>query len=393
MPNAPLDESRPGAQLQRVAYVIGLDPSRKFGSLEEQILILARAFREQGGCFLPVFAGPLAGEAAREYAAAGITAEALDLQRFGIGSLRALLAILRRHRIELVHWSFYHPFNAYVWALSALRPRLRHCLTDHNSRYPQGDGTRTPRGARSAVKSALFGRYERVVCVSDFVADSLRREGVGAELTRCAHFVNTDRFRPDPSERDRVRGELHADEKFAVLLVAHLIAEKGAAVLLRAAAKLPPEIVVWVVGDGPEANRLHQLAKELSIEQRVLFLGDRGQVQPFMQAADCLACPSVWEEAAGLVNLEGLACGLPVVASRIGGIPEIVEEGRTGLLVTPGDPDALADAIHRLFKEPALRDRMGREARRTAVERFAAEKRIPDFLDLYRSRRGGSDGR
>jgi glycosyltransferase involved in cell wall biosynthesis len=138
------------------------------------------------------------------------------------------------------------------------------------------------------------------------------------------------------------------------------------------------------VGTGPEADRLQRLADELSLQQRVLFLGNRSNVQPFMQAADCLASPAVWEEAAGLVNLEGLACGLPVVASRSGGIPEIVEDGRTGLLVAPDDAGALSNAIDRLYKEPALHARMAREARRVAVERYAVEKRLPDFLDLYR---------
>lgn len=385
MPDAAGIELPTEARLQRVAYVAGLDPSRKFGSLEEQILLLARAFRERGGFFLPVFNSPLGGDAAAAYEAAGVGAEALDLRRFGPGPLRSLLRLVRRNRIEIVHWSFYHPINPFVWALSALRPRLRHYLSDHNSRYPQpGENARS--GARVALKTGLFARYGRIVCVSDFVAASLRREGVRVPLTSCAHFINTERFRPDAAARERVRRELGADGRFVVLLVAHLIEEKGGAVLLRATSQLPPDIAVWIVGDGRDAGRLRQLATELALDSRVLFLGDRGQVQPFMQAADCLVCPSLWEEAAGLVNIEGLACGLPVVASRTGGIPEIVEDGRTGLLVPAADSGALAAAIRRLFEEPVLRARMGREARFVALERHAPERRLPAILDLYRDR-------
>jgi glycosyltransferase involved in cell wall biosynthesis len=385
-PDTDLRDLRDGA-LPRVAYIAGLDASRKFGSLEEQILLLARAFRERGGCFLPVFVRPLGGEAAREYAAAGASAEALDLNRFEPARLRALHALLERHRIDVAHWAFYHPFGPYVWALSVTRPRLRHFLTDHNSRYPDAQGG-GPGRARAAVKSALFARYDRVVCVSDFVARSLEREGVRGRLTACAHFINTERFQPDASAREVVRRELGAGGRFVALLVAHLIAEKGADVLLRALSKLPADAVAWIVGDGPESGRLRELARELKLEERVRFLGDRGKVQPFMQAADCLVCPSLWDEAAGLVNLEGLACGLPVVASGVGGIPEIVDDARTGFLFARGDADGLAAALEKLRADADLRARMGREARKVALERYAPERRLPDFLALYQERRG-----
>jgi len=375
-------ERMPEPRLPRVAYVMGLDSSLKFGSLEEQVLILAQAFRDRGGSFVPVFAAPLGGEAAREFEAARLAVAAVDLHRFGLRRLADLIAILRHHQIDVVHWSFYHPLNPYVWALSVLQPRLRHLFTDHNSRWPGANAR--PGAVRAAIKNALFARYSRIVCVSDFVAASLRHEGVRNSLATCAHFVNTNRFRPDARARERVRNELGTGEMFTILFVGRLIEEKGAAVLLRAAAQLAPQIAIWIVGDGSEADRLKRLAEELSLEPRVRFLGDRGRVEPFMQAADCLASPVVWDEAAGLVNLEGLACGLPVVASRSGGIPEIVDHDRTGLLVERGDVEALANAIHRLFEDPSLRLRMSHEARRVALERYAPEKRLPDFLDLYR---------
>ena len=119
----------------------------------------------------------------------------------------------------------------------------------------------------------------------------------------------------------------------------------------------------------------------------VAFLGNRAEVQPFIQAADCLVCPSIWQEAAGLANIEALACGVPVVASRIGGIPEIVDHGTTGLLFAAGEPDELAAAIRRLAADPDLRRKMGEAARTAAVERFSAERRLCEFLDFYR---GGS---
>ena len=86
-----------------------------------------------------------------------------------------------------------------------------------------------------------------------------------------------------------------------------------------------------------------------------------------------------------MVNIEALACGLPVVASRIGGIPELIADGRTGFLFAPGDPQELADRIQRLTSDEPLRRRMGQEARSDAVERFSTQSQIGLYLALYRA--------
>jgi len=367
--------------LRRVLYVAALDPGGKFGSLEEQILLLARSFRDRGAILVPLFASPLRGRTLAAYES--LEAECLDLHAYRLGTLRRLVRLIDEHSIQLVHWNFYHPLNAYVWALTVARPTLVHYLTDHNSRY---GSTPSPRNrTRRVLKKALLRRYRRIVCISEFIADSLRSEGLAGRLTIRAHFINTDRFRPDPAVRERVRRELRADSQFVLLLVAHLIPEKGGEVLLRALPELPPRIQAWVVGDGPDADRLRRLAEELGLAKQVRFLGNQDEVQRYMQAADCLVCPSLWQEAAGLVNIEALACGIPVVASRVGGIPEIVEHGRTGLLFEPGRPEQLAAALRFLLEKPELRVQMGRAARTAAAERYSAERRIPEYLDLYRA--------
>jgi len=121
----------------------------------------------------------------------------------------------------------------------------------------------------------------------------------------------------------------------------------------------------------------------LGLGSRVRFLGSQRNVEPFIQAADCALCPSVWAEAAGLVNLEAMACGLPVVASRIGGIPEFVEDGRTGFLFTPGDHRELAEWIHQLCDDPELRQRMGQEARSNAIRRYSTQGLLAEHLGIY----------
>jgi glycosyltransferase involved in cell wall biosynthesis len=103
-----------------------------------------------------------------------------------------------------------------------------------------------------------------------------------------------------------------------------------------------------------------------------------------MQAADCLVCPTVWDEAAGLVILEALACGLPAIASAVGGIPEVVEDSKTGFLFAPGDDGELADRIRRLASDPGSYRQMGLAARAIVIERFSTQKRLEAYLDLYR---------
>jgi len=379
-------------RLRRVLYAIGLNPSLKYGSLEEQIFFLARAFQKQGGLFLPLFQSPPGPEALAMYQAAGLKVESLNLDAFDFATLRRLMRLIRQHQIELLHWNLYRPVNPYVCSLALLLPKLRHYLTDHVTReLPM---ILPPAGPRRAVKSVLLRRYSKVLCVSDFVLRRLEAEGVWPNLRTCTHFINTERFQPDDIVRSHSRKELDVADQFVVLVVAHLVDWKGIDVVLRALRRLPLRVVAWIVGDGPDASRLTDLCKTLGLEARVRFFGYQVDVSRYMQAVDCLVCPTIWAEAAGLVILEGLACRLPVIASAVGGIPEFVEDGRTGFLFPPGDDAQLAERIQRLESDPEACRRMGLEARSAMVERFSAEKRLSEYLDLYRiSARGGQHGR
>ena len=127
------------------------------------------------------------------------------------------------------------------------------------------------------------------------------------------------------------------------------------------------------------------MASQLGLSDRVRLLGPHSQVQAYIQAADVLLCPSLWEEAAGLVNLEAQACGLPVIASRVGGIPEHVVDEHTGLLFTPGDSADLAAKLDRFINEPGLRERLASAARPWIIESFSPAARIPEMLERYQT--------
>ncbi len=350
--------------------------------MEEQVFTLACAFRDRGSVFIPAFLAPQAPGCRAQYQREGLTVEFLDPGRPWAANVAQLRRLLARYRIEVIHWNFVPPLrNTLLWAVAVLAPHVRHYLTDHISRT---DPPELSRGWRAALKRLLLSRYEQVVGVSEFVVRDLIMQGVWRFPRCCLHFINTDRFRPDPTVHEAVRHQMGDRGAFVITTVAHLIPQKGVDVAIRALPMLPEHTVLWVIGDGPEREHLVQLAHKLGVAGRVRFLGSKAQVQPYLQAADVFVCPSRWGEAAGLVNLEAQATGLPVVASETGGVPEYVQDGRTGFLFPPGDAAALAQIVRLLADRPELRCTMGRAARRWAVDRFSVPARLDDFLELYR---------
>lgn len=369
--------------LLRVLCPVSLGPQRKFGSLEEQIFTIARGVKDLGGFFLPLFRHPPGPEAAAAYRAAGLHFEHLNLSGFSFAILGRLIRLVYRHRIHVIHWNFYAPFNWYYFALTMLTPGVKHYLTDHNSRdLPIRHSAGV---ANKIAKKVLFKRYSKVLAVSDFIMECLKVQGAWSNLCRWHHFISTERFHPDGGVRNRVRKELKAEKQFVALVVAQLIPPKGVAVAIKSLIDLPEYIVLWVIGDGEERGSLQNLCKQFSLEGRVRFMGLQRDVAPYMQAADCLVCPSIWAEAAGLVIIEALSSGLPVIASNVGGIPEFVEDGKSGFLFPAGDVEQLTEMLRRLNGNPEATRGMALEARSTALRNFSLEKRIGEYIDLYRA--------
>ena len=166
--------------------------------------------------------------------------------------------------------------------------------------------------------------------------------------------------------------------------MAKLIIEKGVHIAIKALESLPDTVALWIAGEGDEKERLQALSKQLSLEGRVKFLGHQKNVEAYMQSADCLICPSTWGEAVGLVNLEGLSCGLPVIASAVGGIPEFIRDGTNGFLVQPNDTKQLAEKIAYLHDNREVHHNFSQQARKIAIDQFSPEARIEEYLDHYR---------
>jgi colanic acid/amylovoran biosynthesis glycosyltransferase len=230
-----------------------------------------------------------------------------------------------------------------------------------------------------------------VVTVSAYNRDLIVRE-CGSEVADRLHVVHTgvdtELFRP----RSASRVDTPRDRALRVVCVGTLHEVKGQHVLIEAVALLTRQGVpvhLLLVGDGPWRERLRRAAETAGVTDRVRFAGatDRDGVRAALADADVVAAPSVptragKREGIPVALMEAMACGLPVVASHLSGIPELVEDGTAGLLVPPGDASALAAALHRLARDPALRARLGAAGRRRVVAEFDLERNVRHLLEL-----------
>jgi glycosyltransferase involved in cell wall biosynthesis len=217
----------------------------------------------------------------------------------------------------------------------------------------------------------LWPLAHHILCNSQALKSVLTKSyGVPAtRLTTIANGVDTEYFRPQP---DPATGPPH------LLYIGRLVPDKDPDTLLQAfQLTLPahPDAKLWLVGDGPRRAALQDLASRLSISARVRFLSPTPDLRPLLHQATLLVLSSRTEALPNVI-LEAMAAGLPVVATKVGGVPELVDPGVTGWLVPPGHPPALAAALKQALADPAARQTMGRNARQRAVEDFSLDALI-----------------
>jgi glycosyltransferase involved in cell wall biosynthesis len=223
------------------------------------------------------------------------------------------------------------------------------------------------------------------------VAAAWRPDGNAQRVRPLGNPVDLVRFHPDV-DGARIRAELGIPDDVPVVgMVAHLTPWKGHEDFLSVAAKVPGARCLVSGGDIYETEghagyleRLRRRAVDLGLGGRVHFLGNRDDVPEVLAALDVLVhCPTA-PEPFGRSVAEAMAVGKPVVAARAGGLPEIVEDDVTGLLVPPGDVTACATAVTRLLSDPALRARMGAAGRRRAEFLFAPAPHAEQVMRIYR---------
>jgi glycosyltransferase involved in cell wall biosynthesis len=253
----------------------------------------------------------------------------------------------------------------------------------------------------SSIRNERFGgrRRERILALTDrlcdvtvansrIVADSLieRRIVPAGRLEVIPNGIDVEGFSSSAGTRESCRSDLGLpDGAFVWLAVGRLWKQKNFAGLIRsfAASRSAGEGAVLVIaGDGPLRPELQALAGDLGVEDAVRFLGRRDDPSGLMHAADALVLSSDWE---GLPNvvLEAFACGLPVLATRVGGVPELVIPGSTGLLAVPGDTASLTVEMDRMSSMPAeARRRLGEAGRKLVEEKYRLDRVSQSWSDL-----------
>lgn len=367
-----------------------LSTSMGMGGADQQILTLARAMRRRGHevrivALAPL--GPMGIEAQRE----GIPTESLELRRSptDLPRIVKLVRMIREWRPDVLHS---HMVHANLLA-SAVRPLVgvpALVSTIHSS----NDGGRLRMAAYR-----LAGRLvDRFTIISRLAAERYIRIGAvpPERLEVVPNAVDTERFRRRPEARAAVRKELAIGDEFVWLAVGRFEEPKDYLTMITAFALLAsrrPNSRLLLAGKGSLQHEVERLVQSQGVAHRVRFLGVRRDVPDIMSAADGYVLSSAWE-GMPVVLLEAAAVELPVAATRVGGVPEVVEDGATGYLVPPGNPAALAEVMGKIEElTPEGRSAMGSRGR-ALVEQHYGTGRVMEIWDrLYSGFAPASPGR
>ncbi len=275
-----------------------------------------------------------------------------------------------------------HTHNPQPLLFSALAARASGAALVHTKHGVNPDTARRMAMRRAAAR--LVGAF---VCVSEATAEVARerRECPPDRLHVVPNGIDLDRFGPDPDARRALRAELGIPaDAFAVGTVGRLYVEKGHAYLIRSLAPLLGERFHLVItGEGPEKDNLAAQAAALPRKECVHLTGNRRDVPRLYAALDAFALTSK-SEGLPLVLPEAMASGLPIVATAVGGVPRVVEEGATGFLVDYGDEEALRARLSALDGDRQLARRCGETGRERALGRYSSRRMVADYLELYR---------
>jgi len=322
-----------------------------------------------------------AGSSVRKLERHGIPVTVIDEPDDAIAT-GALAALLGDIRPEIVHNHMYRAELVGTRAAIALgeigRPRPYIVSTVHSSRVRSDEDRR--------VLCLLTPRMDRLIAVSGSIVEKLHHEGRDTIPIELIHNgVDLERY--DHQEPCCTLHEEYGlpDGGPIVGVVARLEAEKGHPTLVDAwpaVVAAVPDATLLVVGEGSRRDALEEQVRELGIADRVVFTGRRDDVPAVTAALDVAVLPS-YREALGLSVLEAMALSRPVVASAVGGIPEMIEDEVTGLLVPPRDPAALSAAIIRLLRDHPLADMLGRAGHDLVHERFCIELMVRAVEEIY----------
>jgi glycosyltransferase involved in cell wall biosynthesis len=350
-----------------------------FGGVERHVLGMSSVLQARGiSTLLILFHNGELANRAREQGVEPVILPDSNLSL--VATSKHLADILNRRDIRIVHA---HGYKAMVFCAMARRwhhfalIKTEHGLPERMAGHPIG-----------ALRAHLYHLLDRAVtrlsnAMVCYVTEELLARHGGKRSTRLAQVIHNGIANMDRQQLPRPP-EFRSDH-FNLATVGRLEPVKALHLAIDALCTddMPQDVHLHIVGTGPSESELRMRCEAAGIAARVHFLGFRRDVYNFIAHCDALLMPSL-HEGLPYTLLEAMALGTPVIASRVGGLAEVIQNEVTGLLVTPINVTALADAIRRLIAEPSLRARLGDEAQRLQRAKYSLEAMASSYLDVYR---------
>lgn len=292
--------------------------------------------------------------------------------------------VAEHYDLDLLHVHYALPFAASAYlARELVKPRRLPVITTLHGTDITVVGVQPAfyRLTKFSIESS-----DRVTAVSEFLRQRTHESlHIERDIRVIPNFVDTNRFSP----RERRTGVLAPADVPVLMHASNFRPVKNLETLVRVFARVHAErpCRLVMVGDGPEKPRIEQLCRDLGVHRQTLFLGNQDVMEELLPLADVFFLPSE-SESFGLVALEAMSVGVPVVASAVGGLPEVVPHGVAGFLHASRDVDGMSASILKLFADARLREEMGRAGRQVACQKFRAETVIARYRELYEETAG-----
>jgi glycosyltransferase involved in cell wall biosynthesis len=369
-------------------YVIGVVPD-KMGCVELFARELAGALALRGYRLVLCFEGEPSSKVRAELDLPNVTLATIANQtETGVAQAAQFLRLVAQHRPRIVVYAFNGMFKPYPWIARALSVE-RTFFNDHSSRS-DADLERQRPILKQILARAIMAPIDGVICVSRFVQECVRQSGIVPPHQAHLAYNGVDlRASADAAEQARSFRARHriAPDRKVVTQVSWMTWDKGVDKLLHAAARVlaeAPGTLFVLAGGGAEQDALEGLARSLGLAGHVLWTGkiESPTQEGVFAAADVCCQMSQWNEAFGASIAEAMSFARPLVATRVGGIPELIRHGETGFLVDRDDVPAMAARILDLLRDDVLRARMGRAGRRVAEEAFDISRTVDRYLDI-----------
>ena len=356
-------------------------------SQEDRHLLLCRELVARGIQPVLIFSAPLK-EFEQKFLDTGALVFDVNYQNGALNFYRRLRQIFSDNNVTLAHVIFFDYFSPVTWIVRAAG--VKHVIYEmqNSGMFRATSWKKLLLRARTRMMTAPM---TRVIAISEFVKEQLVKAGLSKEKIIVRYLgIDTERFSPDASAREEwIRRFNLPPGQIIASTVSYLRPFKNPDILVEAFRELKTRNVpvrLFVAGGGEMLSSLKEMSKRLDVEDYIHWLGNVADPKGVLQASDMFLLVSTGE-AFGLVLAEAMACGVPIVGTRSGSLPEVVEEGKTGLLVSPRNAEELATAIQALSTDATLRHKMSAQALQRVKDRFTVQEAVLKTIDIYEALR------